>query len=152
MPVIRISGNLGAGKTTVSKILAEKLGYKFISIGQIFRKIAKEKNLSLEVFYQNLSTEKSLETEIDDYQKKIINSLDNIVIEGRVTPFLPCKFKSVNILLLVDEEVGAKRQLQREENKDINQIIQESRERVENESAHYLRLYNIKNHLDPSSF
>ncbi len=38
--LITIDGPAGAGKTTVSKILAEKLGYKYIDTGALYRGLA----------------------------------------------------------------------------------------------------------------
>lgn len=46
--LITIDGPAGSGKTTVSKILARKLGYKYIDTGALYRGIAfeaKEKNI-----------------------------------------------------------------------------------------------------------
>ena len=41
---ITISGPIGSGKSTVSKILAAKLGYKHYSIGGFMRDIAKKRS------------------------------------------------------------------------------------------------------------
>ena len=40
--VITIDGPAGAGKTTVSKILADRLGYKYIDTGALYRGVAYE--------------------------------------------------------------------------------------------------------------
>ncbi|MBU1571098.1 MAG: (d)CMP kinase, partial [Proteobacteria bacterium] len=40
--LITIDGPAGAGKTTVSKILAECLGYKYIDTGALYRGVAYE--------------------------------------------------------------------------------------------------------------
>lgn len=40
--LITIDGPAGAGKTTVSKILAEKLGYRYIDTGALYRGVALE--------------------------------------------------------------------------------------------------------------
>ena len=47
---ITISGLPGSGTTTVAKLLAERLGYKLISAGDVFRKLAMERGMTLEEF------------------------------------------------------------------------------------------------------
>ena len=44
MVTITISGSPGSGKTTIAKLLAKKLGIKYVYSGDIFRKKAKEYN------------------------------------------------------------------------------------------------------------
>ena len=43
---IKLTGNLGSGKTTICNILKER-GYEIVSTGKIFRQIAEEKNVSV---------------------------------------------------------------------------------------------------------
>jgi cytidylate kinase len=45
--IITISGKAGSGKGTISKLLAEKLGYEHISIGDMKRKIAHEMGITI---------------------------------------------------------------------------------------------------------
>jgi len=45
--IISISGLPGSGKSTVAKILAEKLGFERIYMGAIFRKMADQKGVSI---------------------------------------------------------------------------------------------------------
>lgn len=47
MAKITIFGLAGAGTSTVGKMLAEKLGYKFLSSGDIFRKKARDSGITL---------------------------------------------------------------------------------------------------------
>ncbi len=43
MGVIAISGEAASGKTTIARLLAWKLGYRAVSIGELFRKVAQER-------------------------------------------------------------------------------------------------------------
>lgn len=45
--IITISGRQGAGKTTLAKNLSERLGYDFISVGDIQGQIARERGLTI---------------------------------------------------------------------------------------------------------
>ena len=46
--IITISGIPGSGKTTVGRMLAEKLGYKFYSIGDLRGKMAMERGMTID--------------------------------------------------------------------------------------------------------
>jgi cytidylate kinase len=43
--LIGISGSPGSGKTTVAKMLSDRIGIRFHSMGSVFRSIADEKKL-----------------------------------------------------------------------------------------------------------
>ena len=58
--IIRVGGNLGAGKTTVCKKLAEYLGYRYFNTGGVFREMAKERGLTIEKFYSQISSQTTL--------------------------------------------------------------------------------------------
>jgi len=45
---ITIAGKPGAGKSTITKILAKKLGYKYCSIGDLRGEIAQEHGLTID--------------------------------------------------------------------------------------------------------
>jgi len=55
--IITIDGPAGSGKTTVSKILAERLGYRYIDTGALYRGVA------LEVILQNVDPEDDIALE-----------------------------------------------------------------------------------------
>lgn len=154
MAIIRVGGHLGAGKTTLCKKLAEHLGYQYSYTGGIFREIAKERGLTIEEFYGQLVADSDLEKSVDNRQIALMMSSDNLVMEGRITAFLPCAFRPVNLFIRVDELTGALRQMNRPENKSrtINEMIALSRERVKNEKQRYQDLYGIPDHLDESCY
>ncbi len=154
MAVIRVSGNPGSGKTSLCQRLATKLGYEYFYAGKIFRDLAKQKGLTIEEFYSFLALDPSQEQAVDDYQTKLMQTKDNLVVEGRIAPFLPCSFAKVNLLLTVDPDEGARRQKNRPENAvfSIEQIKQRTVTRVTDEHAHYKMLYGIDDHFDPKHY
>ncbi|MEX1064176.1 MAG: AAA family ATPase [Candidatus Paceibacterota bacterium] len=154
MAVIRVSGNPGSGKTTVSKRLAEFLGYEYTYTGGIFRDMAKEHNLSIEDFYHKLKTDEELERSVDTRQVKLMSQQDNLVVEGRMAPFQACPFETINIFIKVEPVEGARRQTMRPENRDhtLESMMKLSKERVDNEKKRYYYLYKIANHLDEDKF
>lgn len=156
MAIIRVGGNLGAGKTTLCKKLSEYLGYYYSYTGGIFREMAKEKGLALEEFYSQLEADPVLEKSVDDCQIALMMSRDNLVMEGRVMAFLPFSkvFRKINLFIKVDEDTGILRQMNRTENQDktFEEMKALTRKRVQDEISRYKKLYNISNHLDENCY
>lgn len=157
MAIIRVSGNLGSGKTTICERLAVALGYENHYTGQVFRDLAKEKGLSIEVFYKQMVDNPELEKDIDNRQAMLMLTKDNIVVQGRMAPFLPWKpgCKKIDIFFKVSDEEGARRQLQRKENKDksLEEMIRLSNERTNEERERYGMLYpHIPDYLNEALF
>jgi CMP/dCMP kinase len=156
--IITIGGAPGAGKTCVSKLLCEKLGYKHYYMGQIMRDLAKERGMSLNKFYSLIKKEPEVDREVDEYQRKLGETEDKLVVEGRTSfHFVPNSYK---IFLDVDEDVGAQRIFEdlkknSDRNEDIyrsvSEVKQSIQERVNNEIERYQNLYGI-NHLDKKNF
>ena len=157
MAIIRVSGHLGAGKTTVCEKLAKALGYKNHYTGDVFRQLAKERGLSIEVFYKQMVDSPELEKEIDNRQEKLMLSEDNLIVQGRIAPFLSWNpdYKKINLFFQVSDEEGARRQLKRKENqsKTFEEMLRLSKERTEEECQRYRILYpHIADYLDEKSF
>ena len=154
MAIVRVGGNLGAGKTTLCEKLAEYLGYRYFCTGGIFREMAKERGLTIEEFYSQIASEPMLERGVDNRQIELMSACDDLVVEGRIAAFLPCSFKAVNVFLKVSEEEGVRRMLKREENKEhsLEEMLNLSRHRVKEEREHYRTLYGINDHLDEREY
>ena len=56
-PTITVSGPSCSGKTAVARHLASKLGLKYLSAGEIFREVAKERNIDLETLSETREDE-----------------------------------------------------------------------------------------------
>lgn len=154
MAVIRVGGNLGAGKTTLCKRLAKYLEYEYSYTGGIFREMARERGLTIEEFYDQLVADPVLEKSVDDRQIALMMSRDNLVMEGRITAFLPCAFRPINLFIKVDETEGVRRQMNRPENrgKEFDEMLALTRKRIQDEQERYQILYQIPNHLDENCF
>jgi len=81
--IITISGFPGSGKSSTAKGLASALGYEHFSSGDLFRKMAAERGLSVEGI--NLAAEKSKEIDyaVDDLLQKMGREKNNIVVDSR---------------------------------------------------------------------
>ncbi|TAK05240.1 AAA family ATPase [Patescibacteria group bacterium] len=102
--IITLSGLPGSGKSTVAKMLAQKLGYRFFSMGDLRGKAALERGLTIDEFN---ALPENTDIIVDDYQKKLGETEDDLVIDGRISwHFIPKSFK---VFLDVDPDVGADR-------------------------------------------
>ncbi len=150
MAVIRVTGHIGSGKSTLCKELAKTLNYQYHYTGGIMRQMAAEKGMSIEEFYKWLEQNPIMEEDIDNRQEDLMIDNDNLVVEGRMAPFLSCAFKTVNIFLKVRPDEGARRLQRRPEyqNKTIEELMKMAEERTVAERKRYWTLYEIDNHLD----
>ncbi len=83
--IITISGLPGSGKSTVGKILAKKLGYEFMSLGDLRGKIAIDRGITIDELNHLGEKEGWTDKEVDDYQREYGKTHDNLVVEGRLS-------------------------------------------------------------------
>ncbi len=137
--IITISGSPGTGTTTLARSLAMELGLKWVNSGDLFRKIAREKNISVKDM--NRMAEKGPEVDylIDDAQKAMAKE-GNGIFEGRISGYLiPADIK---IFLKTDLRLRAERIAKREA-KLLEDALSETRLREESEARRYKMYYNI---------
>ncbi len=82
--IITISGPIGSGKTTVCRMLGERLGYRTVISGHLFREMAKELELSLEEFGQRAEKDPKYDRLIDQRMVDIARESGDIILEGRL--------------------------------------------------------------------
>ncbi len=103
MAKITISGYAGTGKSTVGKMLAEKLGYRFLSVGDFTREFAeKEFGMSINEFQAKCKEDPALDDSVNLIFRDICNNTENIVADFRLGfHFVE---NSLNILFLLSEQ------------------------------------------------
>jgi predicted cytidylate kinase len=147
--VITISGVPGSGTTTIGNMLSKELDLKMIYIGEIFREIAKDYDMSLEEFGKFADNNPEIDRKLDEKQLEY-GRKGNIILEGRLSGCLMKKneIESFKILLLADLDIRVKRIMGRE-NKSYEQVKVEIETRENGELERYKRLYglNYKDHL-----
>ncbi|MCE8423401.1 MAG: AAA family ATPase [Candidatus Methanoperedens sp.] len=138
--IITISGPPGSGKSTLSKILSAKLGMELVSMGDIFRKCAQDRCMSLAEFGIIAKCNEDIDRNLDEAQKKIAEEKDNMILEGRLSGFFVDA--DLKIWLKAPVEVRAQR-IAKRENKKLSAAIAETSEREECERERYFKYYNI---------
>ncbi len=137
---ITISGSAGAGKTTVANILAKDLKLKKISAGSIFRKIAKEKGISLHELSKLAEKDDRFDRMVDEYQKKEAEK-GNVVVEGRLSGWI-VNNADLKVFLIAPLEIRAMRIANRD-NKSFYEALNDIKFREMSESKRYREIYGI---------
>ena len=144
--IITISGLPGSGKTTVGKLLAEKLGCKFYSIGELRRKWAAERGMKIDELNKLGEKEDWTDRKAEEWQVEVAKNDDNIVLDGRVSfHFIPKSFK---VFLTVDPGVGAERVFgdirDDEKTESVEQLKDDLRKRTESDNIRYKKHYGLE--------
>lgn len=104
---ITLSGCVGSGKTSVGNLLASKLNYKFISIGNKTREVAAAKGFSIVQFQEYCLANPEIDKQIDLKFSNECNNSENLIIDYR----LGFKFikNAYHIFLKISEETATER-------------------------------------------
>lgn len=141
--ILTIGGPPGSGKTTIARLLSERLGLKLVVIGDIFRAMAKERGLSLAEFGEVAAQDHTIDLMID---KRTVDLAQrgNIVLEGRLAGVMmrTQKIPSFKIWLAADIKERAKRIAERE-NENPEDIVKRIQERESSEKERYRIIYDI---------
>ncbi|HIG92591.1 TPA: AAA family ATPase [Candidatus Woesearchaeota archaeon] len=160
--IITISGTPGSGKSTVAKILAEKLKAERLYVGGMRRELARQKGMTLAELNEYAKTHPETDVDVDkeaavrarlaDKKKKVV------IVEGRTQyHFLP---ESIKIYIKVDLEEGARRiwkdlqqaQTQQERNEGKISSFEEMKagihEREEGDAQRYKKYYRLDHRLE----
>jgi len=158
--IISFSGAAGSGKSSIAAELSQKLGWPRYYMGGLRRQAAEKRGLTLAEYNKLGEKDPQTDFEVDEYQKKLGETQDNFIIEGRTSWYLIPH--SLKIYLDADEDEGARRvfghlQQKNQRNEDLElssvEAVKEShRKRLASDSLRYKKYYNIdvndKRHYD----
>ncbi len=145
--IITISGMPGSGKSTVGKILAKQLGYRFYSMGDLRGKMALERGMKLDELNKLGESEEWTDREVDEYQKKLGQTEDNFVIDGRLSWY--CIPQSFKVFLTVKIEEGARRIFKKQRPDEqhaatVEDMVAQIRSRVASDNTRYRKWYGVQ--------
>ncbi len=138
---IAISSRSGCGNTTVTRLLAEKLGYKMINF--TFRQMAEERGVDFWTFCRMAEDDYSIDRELDRRQVEMAMHEENCVLGSRLAIWMLDK-ADLKVYLTATAETRANRILRREGGtfeERYNQTVQ----RDSNDTARYMKIYGIDN-------
>ncbi len=146
--IITITGYPGSGKSSTAKRLAEVLGYKHFSSGDLMRSLGLERGLSID--QTNKAAEK--DAAFDDTVDATIRSWgeeENAVVDTRIAfHWIPQSFK---VLLKIDPKVAAERTFAQiksegrtgEDAASAEELYQNLLQRIESECKRYKEKYGV---------
>jgi len=153
---ITVSGDIGSGKSTFAKHLAEHLDVPRIYAGQIMREEAARRGITLQDFQELLEVDDKVDREVDALQLKKSEEIAKGVFEGRVA----WQFNTapdVKLFFSVRPEVGADRVFGDSDNSlrdkynSVEEVVELNKKRKASEETRYNAYYNISAY-DPDNF
>ncbi|WP_243675661.1 cytidylate kinase family protein [Vulcanisaeta distributa] len=136
MGIVAISGQAASGKTTVARELANRLNYRFVSAGELFRKIAIQRGISLLELHRIAETDFSIDKAVDEETIKEARK-GNVVIEGHLAAWILRDVADVRIYLKADIKARSQR-LSARDGKSIEDALREIKAREESNRRRYL--------------
>lgn len=121
---ITLSGEVASGKSSVGKLLANKLGYDFLSIGEMTREIADTRGMTIVEFQAECKKNPELNEEIDQLFLEKCQTKEGVIIDYRLG-FHFVK-DAYHVFLNISEEKAIERH---RKNKRINETHATVRER-----------------------
>lgn len=138
--IITIGGLAGSGTTTAAKILSEKLHIPFLSAGEIFRQMAKERNMDILEFGEYAEGNDEIDLEIDKRQAQLAREKQDLIVEGRLSAYFV--EADLKIWFVAPIDVRTERICKRE-NKTIETVKKEIIARGKSEAVRYHEIHGI---------
>ncbi len=145
--VIAIGGDLGSGKSTVAKLVAERLGISRYSTGDMQRRMALSLGMTSLELNKLSETDPSIDQRIDGSTVEIASQEKRVVFDSRLAwHFVPQAFK---MFLTVDPVIGAKRILDAkrgnvEQYDSLDEAIAQVTARRASEDKRFSEMYSVQ--------
>ena len=144
---ISLAGDLGSGKSTVSKLLIDTLGMEYYSTGTICRAVAAKHGMTVVEMNVYMETHPELDREIDDGLKALSDVDKPLLIDSRMAwHFVRGTFR---VYLSTETAVSAARIFGAGRAEEHFESVEETeakiRERRESEKKRYMELYGVNN-------
>lgn len=140
--IITVSGPHGTGKSTYAARIGTALKIRHISAGLLFRKIAKEKNLSLEELGKKALEDDSIDKLVDERTAREAEK-GNAVIDGQLAGWVLREKSDLRIFLTAPESVRLDRIAKRDK-VSLQEAEAQTRQRELIQVERYQRHYGFR--------
>lgn len=145
---ITLTGNLGSGKSTIAKIMAEKYGYTIYSTGKIQRELAEERGLTVLEMNKLMQQDHSFDNIIDEKVTQLSKESDkDLFFDSRLAwHFAENAFK---VFLTVSIDEAARRVFNDDKRGDVETYASQDEakvnliERAHTEDVRYKEIYGL---------
>ena len=138
---IAVSGKSGCGNTTVSTLLAKRLGYPMINF--TFRQMAQERNMDFWDFCALANRDDNIDKELDRRQVEMAMAQENCILGSRLAIWM-LKDADFKVYLLASDIERARRIAKREGGTHEERLAQ-TQDRDGHDTERYGRIYGIDN-------
>ena len=144
--LITISGLPGSGKTTVARLVARALGLEHVYAGDIFRRQAEARGLTLEEYLRRAETDPSIDQALDA-QMRDRAARGDAVLEGRLSGVMAdqAEVPALKVFLDASEAVRAARIAGREGGA-TEERLREIQAREASDRRRYRDIYGVDYH------
>ncbi|RLG61077.1 cytidylate kinase [Candidatus Geothermarchaeota archaeon] len=139
--IITISGWHGVGKSVYSKAIAKKFKLRRLSAGGIFRRIAKERGLTIEELSELALKTKKIDKEIDSYVIREAKK-GGVVVDALLSGWLLKDVAHIRIFLTAPFEERVRRIAERD-GKSFEEAFRETKLRESSEKKRFREYYGI---------
>lgn len=147
---ITITGRTGSGKTTISKLIKDELGYERYSTGEYQREIALKMGVNMvemnEIMNDNLSYDHLIDSTVERVSRERAD--DNIIFDSRMAWHFAVK--SFKIFISIDPDVAGERVFADPRSEEPYKSAREATEqlvlRSDTENLRFRTIYGVDNY------
>ncbi len=140
--IITVSGPHGTGKSTYAAHLAKALGYRHVSAGLLFRRLAKEKGLSLEEFGELALKDPAIDRIVDEETMREAEK-GNVVVDGQLAGWVLKEVADLRIYLTAPDIVRVER-IAKRDHVGLEEARKQTRVREGVQSERYRNHYGLR--------
>ncbi|WP_320067935.1 AAA family ATPase [Micromonospora sp. RTGN7] len=143
---IVFNGDLGSGKSTVSVEIAKRLGLRRVSVGDLYRQMAQERQMTALQLNLHAELDQAVDGYVDQLQQNIAASGESLVMDSRLAwHFFTDALK---VHMITDPTEAARRVLARpsgpaESYASLEEAKAKLRERSESERSRFIVRYGV---------